>query len=174
MDKRDKNGLEAAAEAILFSMGEPVSVSDMSKALELTESETVNLMERLTNSYSDRGIQIICFNDTYQMCTRAEYFELVGRIRHMPPKALLTRTLLETLAIIAYKGPITRNQIEQIRGVDASHAVNKLMEIGLITEAGRLDTPGRPILFRVSDEFLRHFGLEGLDCLPPLEDFESK
>ena len=102
------------------------------------------------------------------MCTKPEMYEYLIKVAHIPKKHVLTDVLLETLSIVAYKQPITRLEIEKIRGVSCSHAVNKLVEYGLIAEAGRLDAPGKPILFGTTEEFLRYFSLESLDDLPIL------
>ena len=126
---------------------------------------------------ADRGIQVIELNDSYQMSTKPAMYESIIKIAHVPKKHVLTEVLLETLSIVAYKQPITRQEIEAIRGVSCDHAVNKLVEYGLITEIGRLDAPGRPILFGTTDDFLRSFGLASLEELPvvkpeKVEDFK--
>ena len=117
---------------------------------------------------ADRGIQIIELEDSFQLCTKREMYEYLIKVAHIPKKHVLTDVLLETLSIIAYKQPITRLEIEKIRGVSCDHADNKLVEYGLIAEAGRLDAPGKPILFATTEEFLRYFSLESLDDLPIL------
>ena len=124
-----------------------------------------------------RGIQIIELNDSYQMSTKQSMYESIIKIAHVPKKHVLTEVLLETLSIVAYKQPITRQEIEAIRGVSCDHAVNKLVEYGLIAEVGRLDAPGRPILFGTTEDFLRSFGLASLEELPivkpeKVEDFK--
>ena len=127
----------------------------------------------------DRGIQIIELDGAFQMCTKADMYEAIVRIAHVPKKHVLTDVLLETLSIIAYKQPITKVEIEHIRGVKSDHSVNKLVEYNLVCEAGRLDAPGRPILFATTEEFLRNFGIESLDDLPvvnpeKIEDFKME
>lgn len=171
--------LEARIEAILFTMGEAVEAERIAMALE-HDVDTVrrvarNMMDRYRSF--DRGIQIIELNDSYQMSTKPEMYEAIIKIAHVPKKHVLTEVLLETLSIVAYKQPITRQEIEAIRGVSCDHAINKLVEYGLISEIGRLDAPGRPILFGTTEDFLRSFGLASLDELPivkpeKVEDFK--
>jgi len=171
--------LEAQIEAILFTMGEAVEAERIAMALD-HDVDTVrrvarNMMDRYRSL--DRGIQIIEINDSYQMSTKQTMYESIIKIAHVPKKHVLTEVLLETLSIVAYKQPITRQEIEAIRGVSCDHAVNKLVEYGLIAEIGRLDAPGRPILFGTTEDFLRSFGLVSLDELPivkpeKVEDFK--
>ena len=171
--------LEAQIEAILFTMGEAVEAERIAMALD-HDVDTVrrvarNMMDRYRSA--DRGIQIIELNDSYQMSTKQTMYESIIKIAHVPKKHVLTEVLLETLSIVAYKQPITRQEIEAIRGVSCDHAVNKLVEYGLITEVGRLDAPGRPILFGTTEDFLRSFGLASLEELPvvkpeKVEDFK--
>ena len=171
--------LEAQIEAILFTMGEAVEAERIAVALD-HDVDTVrrvarNMMDRYRSA--DRGIQIIELNDSYQMSTKQTMYESIIKIAHVPKKHVLTEVLLETLSIVAYKQPITRQEIEAIRGVSCDHAVNKLVEYGLIAEVGRLDAPGRPILFGTTEDFLRSFGLASLEELPvvkpeKVEDFK--
>ena len=162
---------EAAAEAILFAMGEAVELSKIAAALEVSEREADliirNLMDRCKKENS--GLQIIELEHAYQMCTKPEYYEQLIRIAKQPKKHVLTDVLLETLSIVAYKQPVTRMEIEKIRGVACGHAINKLVEYNLIAEVGRLDAPGKPILFGTTEEFLRCFGVQSVDELPSLE-----
>ena len=116
----------------------------------------------------DRGIRLIEVGDKYQLCTKNEYYDILSSIVNMPKKHVLTDVLLETLSIIAYKQPVTRAEIEKIRGVSCSHAVNRLMEYNLVDEVGRLDAPGHPILFGTTDDFLRSFGIASMDELPSI------
>ena len=170
----DNHEIESAVEAILFAAGDTVSLIKLAECLEQDIKTTKRIVDRLMDKYSRScGINIIAVEDSYQMCTNPELFTYIGKLISIEPKKNLTQTLLETLAIVAYKQPITKAHIEQIRGVSADHAVNKLVEYGLVTEKGRQDTPGRPILFGTSDEFLKHFGLSSLSRLPVLEsDYE--
>jgi len=166
------NRYESALEAILFAAGESVTRSKLAYCLQLDEKDIKSIMLGLIDKYDgeNRGIKIIQLNDAYQMCTNEEFFDFVGRLVKVPEKKQLSPALLETLAIIAYKQPVTKAMIEDIRGVDASHAVNKLMELKLISEAGRLDAPGKPILFSTSEDFLKYFGLKSLSELPSLPE----
>lgn len=168
-------------EAILFTMGESVEVSKLANALEMGEDEVRWLTYELMREYEqdERGFRIIELEDSFQMCTTTEMYEYLIRIAKQPKKHVLTDVVLETLSIVAYKQPVTRLEIEKIRGVSCEHAINKLMEYGLICELGRLDAPGRPILFGTSEEFLRCFGVTSLDDLPvlnadQLEEFKQE
>lgn len=178
---RDKKKLEAAAEAILFSMGASVPVPLLAKGLELDEQQTRELVQGMMKRYNakDRGIKIIELEDAFQMCTKQEYYDYLVRIALQPKKAMLSDVALETLSIIAYKQPVTKIEIEKIRGVKCDHAINKLIEYNLVQELGRLDAPGRPILFGTTEEFLRNFGVQSTEDLPTispvkLEDFKAE
>lgn len=161
---------EAVVEAILFTMGESVELERIAKALEMEVAQTKEIITRLQEKYQqeNRGIQIIELDGAYQMCTKNEMYEYLIRIAKQPRKRVLTDVLLETLSIIAYKQPITKAEIEKIRGVSSDHAVNKLVEYDLVMELGRLDAPGRPMLFGTTEEFLRSFGVQSIEELPML------
>ena len=172
---------EAAIEAILFALGESVELSQIAEAIGQDKETTRKLIHRLMDSYQDegRGIQIIELEQSYQMCTKKEYYGNLIQIAMHPQKPVLTDVMLETLSIIAYKQPVTKAEIEKIRGVKCDHAINKLVEYDLVRELGRLDAPGRPILFGTTEEFRRTFGVQGLDELPVLdpvqmEDFKAE
>lgn len=141
-------------------------------ALAIGQPEAVarEAVERLMKRYSGqhRGMEILQLEDSYQMCTRAQYYENLIRVASAPKKQVLSEVMLETLSIIAYKQPVTKMEIEKIRGVKSDHAVNRLVEYNLVYEAGRLDAPGRPALFATTEEFLRRFGVGSLDDLPDL------
>lgn len=173
------NKLEAMIEAILFTMGEAVETGRIAAALEHDEDTIRKIIRNMMDKYDseDRGIQIIELNDSFQLCTKASMYEAIIKIAHIPKKHVLTDVLLETLSIIAYKQPITKQAIEGIRGVKSDHAVNKLVEYNLVCEVGRMDAPGRPILFGTTEEFLRSFGISSLEDLPivnpeKVEDFK--
>ena len=117
----------------------------------------------------ERGIRIIELDHAYQLCSKPEMYEYLIRIAKQPKKYVLTDVMLETLSIIAYRQPITKLEIEKIRGVKSDHAVNKLIEYNLVCELGRLDAPGRPLLFGTTEEFLRRFSVQSLDDLPGIE-----
>ena len=162
--------IKYAIEGILFAAGEPVKAAKLAVVLD-TDIETVKkAVDELKSEYNEdkRGFNIIDIMDGYQICSRPEYYayiqEILGEQRNQP----LSNAAMEALAIIAYKQPITRGQIEHIRGVNSDGCVNRLYERGLIDEAGRLDAPGRPILYVTTDTFLRCFGLTSPDELPPV------
>lgn len=162
--------LEGMIEAILFTLGEAVEPARLAQATEQDEDTVRKVIRTMMDNYtsSDHGIQIVEIDGAFQMCTKPEMYDALVRIAHVPKRHVLTEVMLETLSIIAYKQPITKAEIEHIRGVKTDHAVNKLIEYNLICEAGRLDTPGRPILFKTTDDFLRNFGIESLEDLPVL------
>lgn len=162
--------MEAAVEAILFAMGEAVPLEKIAAAIEQDEETTYKFIKNLMDQYNEkqRGIKIIELELAFQLCTKPAMYEYLIRVAKQPKKYVLTDVLLETLSIIAYKQPITKLEIEKIRGVKCDHAVNKLVEYNLVAEAGRLDAPGRPLLFGTTDEFLRTFGVQSVDELPVL------
>ncbi|MBM6828155.1 SMC-Scp complex subunit ScpB [Anaerotignum lactatifermentans] len=164
--------LEAVVESLLFISGEAVSLSAIAQTIEMDKATARAIIQSLADKYEEehRGIRIVEINDAYQMCTAAECFEYIRNMYKSPQRQGLTQSLLETLAIIAYKQPITKGQIEEIRGVSADHAVNKLVEKKLVCEVGRQNTPGKPILFGTTDDFLRYFGFKSVGELPPLEE----
>ena len=171
----------AVIEAVLFTMGESVETAKLAAAIEQDVSTTVKLIHNPMDRYEaeDRGIKIIELGDSFQLCTNPETYEYLIKVAAQPKKQVLTDVLLETLPIIAYKQPITKQEIEGIRGVSCDHAVNKLMEYGLVDEVGRLDAPGRPILFGTTESFLRSFGVRNVDELPVIspdkvEDFRKE
>ena len=161
-------------EAILFTMGDSVESDKIAAALELSEEETKRLVEELAAEYeaSDRGMRIIELEHAYQMCTDQKRYEYLIRIARQPKKHVLTDVLLETLSIIAYKQPVTKAEIEKIRGVSCDHAVSRLVEYNLAAELGRLDAPGRPMLFGTTEEFLRSFGIHSLEELPQMDTLQ--
>ncbi len=161
---------KAVLEAILFTMGESVEVERLASVIEEDKKTTRQLLLELKEEYEGKecGITLMELEDSFQMCTRAEMYEYLIKIAKTPRKYVLTDTLLETLSIVAYKQPITRAEIEKIRGVSCDHAVNRLVEFGLISEVGRMDAPGRPLLFGTTEEFLRSFGVKYLEELPEL------
>ena len=163
--------LEGAVEALLFAMGESVEVSAIAKAIGHDTETTRKIIRNMMLKYNakDRGIKIIELENAYQMCTKEEYYDYLVKLALQPKKAVLTDVMLETLSIIAYKQPVTKAEIEKIRGVKSDHAVNKLVEYNLVKELGRLDAPGRPILFGTTEEFLRTFGVQGLEELPAVD-----
>ena len=166
----DKSHAKAAIEAILFAMGESVEISRLAEAIETDARTTRDILEEMAMEYEQegRGIGITQFDNAVQLCTKADMYEYLVKIAKAPRKMVLTDTVIETLSIIAYKQPITRAEIERIRGVSCDHAINKLLEYDLITELGRMDAPGRPLLFGTTQQFLRSFGVGSLEELPEL------
>ena len=164
----EEKNYEAIVEAILFTMGESVELEKIAAALELDKKETKKIIENLMKEYEKPsiGMKIIELDGAYQMCTKKEMYEYLIRVASQPKKHVLTDVLLETLSIIAYKQPVTKLEIEKIRGVKSDHAVNKLVEYNLVSERGRMDAPGKPILFGTTEEFLRRFSIHSLDDLP--------
>lgn len=171
MRVEDLREQEAVVEAVLFAMGQSVEIRQLAAALEQSEQQAEAAAERLKERYANEvcGMQIMRLDDSYQMCTRTAYYENLIRVAATPKKQVLTDVILETLAIIAYKQPVTKADIEKIRGVKSDHAVNRLIEYNLVYEAGRLDAPGRPALFATTEEFLRRFGVSSTVDLPDID-----
>lgn len=162
-------------------MGESVELEKIADAIELDKKTTKKLINEMMQEWNDegRGVAIMELDGAYQMCTRTEMYEYLIRIAKQPKRRVLTDVLLETLSIIAYKQPVTKMEIEKIRGVSSDHAVSKLVEYNLVCELGRLDAPGRPLLFGTTEEFLRSFGVHSVDELPvlspvQLEEFKQE
>lgn len=168
MDTLEINKLEGVIEAILFTMGDSVELGKIAAAIGHDEDTTRKIIHRMMDKYAadDRGVRILELENSFQMCTKKEMYEYLIRIAKQPKKYVLTDVLLETLSIIAYKQPVTKLEVEKIRGVKSDHAVNKLVEFDLVCEVGRLDAPGRPLLFGTTEEFLRRFGVQSVDELP--------
>ena len=164
--------LQSAVEAILFTMGDSVGLDKLADAIGHDEETTKKLIHSMMDRYEeeDRGIKIIELDNAYQLCTKKEMYEYLIRVAKQPKRYVLTDVLLETLSIIAYKQPVTKLEIEKIRGVKSDHAVNKLVEYGLVEETGRMEAPGRPLLFGTTEEFLRRFSVYSLDELPTLNE----
>jgi segregation and condensation protein B len=169
MEEKD---IESAIEGILFAAGEPVKVERLSLALGVPQEECRQALRSLADeySYNRRGIRMVQMEDSWQMCSAPEQAGVIRRAleRRKPPQ--LSPVALEALAVVAYYQPTTRTYVDQIRGVDSSYTMGLLQERGLIEECGRLDAPGRPILYQTTPLFLRSFGLHSLEELPPLPD----
>lgn len=161
---------EAIIESVLFTMGNSVELRQLAVAIDQCEGIAKQVVEKLQKRYQkeNRGMQIIALEDSYQMTTAARFYENLIRVASAPKKHVLTDVILETLSIIAYKQPVTKTEISRIRGVSSDHAVNRLVEYGLVYEAGRMDAPGRPALFATTEEFLRRFGVESTSDLPTI------
>lgn len=167
----EQNDLQRALMAVLFAAGEPVAASRLAESLQVDESEIHRECEALISalSYHRSGIRIVKLEDAYQMCSSAEMAEYVTKTLETckPPK--LSPSQLETLTVIAYYQPATKAYVETIRGVDSAYSVSALLTKKLIRECGRLNVPGRPILYETTPDFLRVFGLESLADLPDIE-----
>ena len=173
----NKNKTKAAIEAILFTMGNSVELDKIAMAVGLDKENVRDIIQEMIQEYNsdDRGIKIIELDNAFQLCTKKEYYENLIKVAKAPKKQVLSEALLETLSIIAYKQPVTRLEIEKIRGVSSEKAINRLMEFDLCKELGRLDAPGRPMLFATTEEFLRVFGVQSIDELPVIsEDLVEK
>ncbi len=159
---------ESIVEAVLFTMGKSVEIKQLAAAIGQSEPVAKRVAERLKQRYEteQRGMRILELENAYQMCTCADYYENLIRVASAPKKHVLSDIILETLSIIAYRQPVTKMEINKIRGVSSDHAVNRLVEYGLVYEAGRLDAPGRPALFATTEEFLRRFGISSMVDLP--------
>ena len=164
---------EQVAEALLFSAGDSIALVHIAKTLGVDQRTVQDVIERLAAKYDEekRGIRIIPVGSRYQMTSRPEYYPYIGRMFQAAAESIsMTDTQLETLAIIAYRQPVTKLEIEEVRGVRSDAVVNRLVEYGLIEEKGRLKAPGRPIQFGTTDEFLKFFGLTDLQQLPHLKE----
>ena len=166
---------KAAIEAVLFATGSAVEKNILKNVIvkegeQLSDKTFKEAVESLLEEYSseERGIRLIELNGKLQLCTKNEYYDALIQLVNAPEKRTLTDVLLETLSIVAYKQPVTRAEVEKIRGVSCAHAINRLVDFNFITEVGRLDAPGHPILFGTTDDFLRAFGISSMDDLPDI------
>lgn len=163
--------IEATIEAVLFALGDAVGVDKLAAAIGHDQETTRKIVHQMMDRYNSRegGMEIIKLENAFQMATRREHYEALIKVAKQPKKYVLTDVQLEVLSIVAYKQPVTRQEVEKIRGVNSDHALNRLVEYGLIGEAGRLDAPGRPILFGTTEEFLRNFGVRSAEELPSIQ-----
>jgi segregation and condensation protein B len=162
-----------ALEAVLFMAADPLDTAELAEILEVSPREAGQLAEKLALRYADHGLQVSRIAGGYQVSTRPEYGSTVARL-HKPERFRLSRAALETLAIVAYKQPVTRPEVDAIRGVNSDSPLNTLLEYELVSEAGRKDAPGRPVLYRTTDEFLGRFGLNSIDDLPRLDSIPAE
>lgn len=172
--RMEQRKIKGIIEAILFATGREVKISEIMSALEISEEEVLNSMELLRMDYEkeDRGLSIVKINDAYQICTKKDYYEYIYPIFDKRAKPNLSQAALETLAIIAYNPRVTRAEIESIRGVNSDGTIYKLLDYNLIEEAGKLDAPGKPMAYKVSNEFFRMFGISSLEELPDLPRYK--
>ena len=159
-------------EAILFAAGRKVTEHELMLALEIPADKLKLIIQNMQDDYNERGIDLIRVDDGYQLCTKKEYYDYIYPIIDKRNKPRLSGASLETLAIIAYNSPITRAEIESIRGVNSDASIYKLLEYGLIQEAGKLDLPGKPMSYKTTDEFLKMFGYSSLENLPELPRYK--
>lgn len=162
-------------EAVLFAAGEAVHIKSLAEAIGVSINDTTGLLEQMQKEYTteERGLRLIHFNQQWQLSTKPEYAAAVLSVFKFSQPNGLSRAALETLSVIAYKQPVTRLIIEQIRGVSSSSSIQVLLDKELIAEAGRLDAPGRPILYKTTDLFLKSVNLSSLKDLPDYAQFES-
>lgn len=163
--------LKCIIEAILFVAGEPVCVEDLAHALDLTVSELSGTLDQLRDEYDldARGVRLARFGDSVQLTTRPDYAPYIERLLQPVQKQSLSQAAMETLSIIAYRQPVTKAEIEAVRGVKCDYSVTSLVNKELICEVGRRESLGRPILYGTTPKFLQHFGIESLDELPPMK-----
>lgn len=172
----DIKKIKAAIECLLFVTGDPASLKDLSSVLEIDQTTLKKIINQLIDDYEDstRGIKIVEINGSYQLCSKPEYYEYVEKLLKPKAKTGLSQASLETLSIIAYKQPITKSAIDIIRGVKSDACITRLLEKNVIKEVGRMEGPGRPILYGTTDTFLRLFGLKNINELPPLKDLNNE
>lgn len=164
--------IEQIIEAILFAAGRVVTEQELMIALEISREKIEEIVNDMQEKYKDRGIQIIKIEKGYQMCSKSEYYEYIYPIIDQRTKPNLSNAALETLAIIAYNPRATRPEIEAIRGVNSDGTIYKLLDYGLIEEAGKADLPGRPTTYKTTQEFLKMFGYSNLNKLPELPRYK--
>ena len=172
----DLTNLKAGAEAILFAAGEPIALKRLAEALEIGSTDMVQVLDSLAAELDERqsGICLKRLGDRYQLCTRSEYSENVRKVLELRRNQPLSQAAFEVLAVVAYNQPVTKAFVEQVRGVDCSGVMGSLLAKGLIEERGRLDLPGKPIVYGTTPAFLRCFCIESLDELPPLPESAPK
>lgn len=177
----DRKAIQGKIEGILFAMGESVAIKEIAEALGEEENTIKEIIDEMKVYYAskERGIQIVSLEGNVQLRTKDEYYDDLIKIASAPKKNVLSDSVLETLSIIAYKQPVTRTDVEKIRGVNSDFGINKLLEFGLIKELGRLDAPGKPLLFGTSEQFLRAFNVDSIEDLPQIsidmiEDFRTQ
>ncbi len=169
------NKIESIIESVLFAAGDTVEIEKLCDILDMDTKNLCLVVDNLAEKYEKekRGIMIIRLEDSFQMCTRPDYKEYISRLMEPKKGQNLSNAALEVLSVIAYRQPVTKSNIENIRGVSSDYIVNRLVERGLVQEAGRLDAPGRPMLFSTTEEFLRCFNLDSLSSLPDYEEIRN-
>jgi segregation and condensation protein B len=169
----DNDSVKGIIECILFAAGDPLSLRELSEMTEINEKRIVKIIEDMNHDYNDskRGLYIVEFNNKFQLSTKPEYGSYVKKLIKTEGRQNLSHAAMEALAIIAYRQPITRIDIDELRGVRSDRAIATLLEKGLIKEAGRMDTVGRPILYGTTEDFLKYFGFKNIKELPELIEF---
>lgn len=170
------NQMRAAVEAILFAAGEPVEVAKIAQALDIETEDAETVLRSCAEQLDEResGICLLKLEEKYQLCTRQEYAENIRSVLDMKRNVPLSSAAFEVLAVVAYNQPVTKAYVEQVRGVDCSGVISTLCQKGLVEEKGRLDLPGRPLLYGTTPEFLKCFCIESLSDLPELPDHDEE
>lgn len=171
----EEKEIKAIIEALLFIWGDPLSLKDISNILEISEKKAEIILKDMIDEFdfNRRGIKIIRIKNSYQLCTRPEHYPWISKLSQQKDSKSLSTAALETLSIIAYRQPITKNEIDAVRGVKSDRVIETLINRNLVEEKGRLEKTGKPIIYGTTDEFLRYFGLESLADLPELGKFEA-
>lgn len=164
-----KNGIQA----VLFASGEPMEASRLAKLFSVNTTVIDNIVDTINDDYENLPFQILKLGETYQMVTRPEHGDIIRQALEAKHNAPLSQAAMEVLAIIAYNQPVTRNFIEQVRGIDSNYVVSTLVSKGLIAEAGRLEIPGRPMAYETTPTFLRCFGMKNIEALPKIPNREA-
>ncbi len=165
--------LAGAIEAVLFVAGDPLTRRELAKALDVHMHDLNAAIEQLEMETAQRGVRVVSFGESVQLATNPSFARAIDAAFAAAPRPPLTQSAIEALSVIAYRQPVTRGDIEAVRGVKSDYTVATLLRRGLITEAGRRDTLGRPMQYVTTDLFLRHFGLTDISELPPLPDEEA-
>lgn len=173
LSKSNKKRLKGIIEGILFASGEPVALRELEKAMELDGNTIQSLMAELEKDYGsvERGLRLVQVNNTWQLSTKPEHYDFIRQVLGQQEASGLSKAALETLSIIAYRQPITRIDIDNLRGVSSNSSVQRLLDRGLIKEAGRMEAPGRPILYKTTPAFLKTVRLKHIEDLPAFEQF---
>lgn len=168
----NREKLEAIIEGVLFAIGDAVSMDKLSEVVGVEKDKLIEIVTQMAKKYDEdknRGVRIIRLEDSFQLCTKTELYEYVRMFIERKGRNSLSNAALEVLSIVAYNQPVTRSTIEFIRGVNSDGSLAKLVELGLVDEVGRLDAPGRPVLFGTTEEFLRCFSISSLENLPEID-----
>lgn len=173
---RDNEKYFSVIESLLFVSGEPLKITQIARIIECSINFTENIMKEMASIYNNsaRGIKLVNSENKYSLVTKAENSEYIEKLLGINSRQSLSRAALETLSIIAYKQPVTRVDIDEIRGVKSDRAIYKLLDSGLIRESGRMDVPGRPILYSTTEDFLKYFGIENIEALPDLDELSEE